>query len=90
MERSKIILNIHHCKDYNRQEQPRIFYALMNKKCVVSQPSTKNYFGEAIVEANDIVKAVKNLIKDDKYKIQGHAGYSIFKEINKKPWIFPE
>jgi hypothetical protein len=81
MERSKIILNIHHTQDYNRQEQPRIFYALINKKCVLSEPSQKNYFGGAIIESGDFVDSIGFLLKKDRYKYQGEIGYELFKRM---------
>ena len=79
IEKSKIILNIHHTDTFNRQEQPRIFYALINKKCVLSEPSQKNYFGEAIVEAKDFTDSVQFLLEDDRYMKQAQKGYEIFK-----------
>lgn len=48
--RSKIILNLNPCDGETRQQQTRIFYALNNNKCVVSQASPINYFGDSIVQ----------------------------------------
>jgi hypothetical protein len=81
IEKSKIILNIHHTDTFNRQEQPRIFYALINKKCVLSEPSQKNYFGEAIVEAKDFTDSVHFLLENNRYKTQAQKGYEIFKKM---------
>jgi 2-polyprenyl-3-methyl-5-hydroxy-6-metoxy-1,4-benzoquinol methylase len=80
IENSKIILNLHHTEDYNRQEQPRIFYAVNNKKCVVSEPSQINYFGDGIVESDDLVGAISHLLEDDRYKAQAQKGYNAFRK----------
>ena len=82
IEKSKIILNIHHTNQYNRQEQPRIFYSLINKKCVLSETSQHNYFGEAIVESNisNMSSTILNLIKNDTYIQQAKKGFEIFKQ----------
>mgnify|MGYP004029421315 CR=1 FL=1 len=81
IEKSKIILNIHHTEQFNRQEQPRIFYALINKKCVLSEPSQKNYFGGAIIESEDLVGSVEFLLKNDRYKHYGEIAYELFKRM---------
>lgn len=48
--RSKIILNLNPYDGVTRQQQTRIFYPLINNKCVVSQRSPINYFGDSILE----------------------------------------
>lgn len=84
IEKSKIILNLHHTETYNRQEQTRIFYALINKKCVISEPSQRNYFGEAIVEASNLAAGIKGLLANDEYKKQAKRGHELFKETRQK------
>jgi hypothetical protein len=49
ISRSKIILNIHPNENH-RQEQVRIYYPLINNKCVISEISSINYFGDLILE----------------------------------------
>ena len=49
ISRSKIILNIHP-HDCHRQEQVRIYYPLINDKCIISETSSINYFGDLILE----------------------------------------
>ena len=80
IEKSKIILNIHHTETYNRQEQTRIFYLLINKKCVVSETSTKNYFGEGIVETDNLAGSIENLLNNNTYKDQAKLGYDLLKK----------
>ena len=53
ISRSKIILNLQPHKQENgedRQSQVRIYYPLINGKCVVSEKSKRNYFGNSILE----------------------------------------
>ena len=51
--RSKIVLNLNPIEGDCRQQQTRIFYPLTNGKCVMSQKSNRNYFGNCIVEFTD-------------------------------------
>ncbi|MAH46283.1 hypothetical protein CMI37_10660 [Candidatus Pacearchaeota archaeon] len=83
IEKSKIILNLHHTDTFNRQEQTRIFYPLINKKCVISESSTKNYFGDAIVETPSLPSTIENLLELDRYKEQAEKGYNLFKKSSK-------
>ncbi len=46
----KIVLNLHAFEPWNRQEQVRMFYAVINKKCVVSEPSQVNNMPGEIIE----------------------------------------
>jgi hypothetical protein len=50
ISRSKIILNLCPSLKQTRQQQTRIFYPLINRKCVLSQKCPINYFGDCIVE----------------------------------------
>ena len=55
MARSKIILDLHvgHNVDVPKiQKQTRIYYALSNGKCVVSEESIRNYYGDLITESH--------------------------------------
>ena len=77
--RSKIILNIHGFHPWARQEQSRIGLLLANKTCVVSEPSQINYFGNAIVETNDIFNTCFDLLMNNKWQEQADRGYSLYK-----------
>jgi len=72
ISRSKIILNLHpYDNDLCRQQQTRIFYSLINNKCVMSQRANTNYFGDCIVEFDnyqDFGEKVVDLLTDDKWK----------------------
>jgi len=76
---SKIVLNLHFYET-SIQEQVRLFYLLNNNKCVVSEKSKKNYFGDLIHEYenyNDLERLLSNLLKDNKW-------YDISKNIKTK------
>ena len=69
--RSKIILNLNPTAEESRQQQTRIFYPLINNKCVVSEKAPINYFGESIVEFNspqDLAEKVVSLLSNDNWK----------------------
>ena len=51
IKRSKLIMNMH-SSEYARQEQPRIYYPVINGRCVLSEESPINYFGDAIIEVS--------------------------------------
>lgn len=82
ISRSKIILNIHGHEPWFRQEQPRIFYPLVNNKLVISETSQYNYFGDCIVEADidNISKTLTDLIVNDKWKELAETNGKKFKE----------
>lgn len=66
---SKIVLNLHFYES-SIQEQVRLFYLLNNNKCVVSEKSKKNYFGDLIYEYenyNDLERLLSNLLNDNKW-----------------------
>lgn len=82
IERSKVILNIHAFEPYHRQEQQRIFYLLINGKCVLSEVSQLNHFGEMIVEfnKNNLVEKLEYLLENDRYREFGLQAKEKFKE----------
>lgn len=49
ISRSKIILNIH-TDEIAKQEQVRMYYPVINGRCVVSEVSPQNYLGDAIIQ----------------------------------------
>jgi hypothetical protein len=50
VSRAKIVLNIHHAKELQQQEQTRLFYLLSNGKEVVSTRSRFNMYGDLVAE----------------------------------------
>lgn len=72
--RSKIILNFNTWDNPNsRQQQTRIFKLLINEKCVVSEKSLYNYFGNSIYEFNrcdaqDLANKVGHILINELWK----------------------
>jgi len=72
---SKIILNLHYYETCI-QEQARMFYPLINGKCVVSEFSKTNYYNDIIREypTEHIGKAIAYLLDKDRWKdVATHA-----------------
>lgn len=70
ISRSKIILNI---SPYEGaiQQQTRIFYNLINDKCVLSERAPINYFGNMIIQfdnSDDLAAKVRFLLQNDRWK----------------------
>jgi len=69
--RSKIVLNLNPYEGECRQQQSRIFYLLTNNKCVLSEKSNRNYYGNSIIEFEgyqDMGDKLLWLLKDDNWK----------------------
>jgi len=49
--RSKVILDLQTSSEKNIQKQSRIYQVLCNNKCVVSEKSKRNYYGDFIIES---------------------------------------
>jgi hypothetical protein len=79
---SKIILNLHGMQPYCRQEQERIGFCLNNGKCVLSEKSQINYFGDAIIEEDvqNIPFVIQYLIDNNAWKEVAEKGSKMFKE----------
>jgi hypothetical protein len=82
--RSKIILNLHMTEPYNRQEQVRMFYPLMNEKCIVSEPSQKNYLGDSIIESNNLGVSIVEILSSNSWGDLGSKGARAFKSMSYK------
>lgn len=71
--RSKIIIDLQLSDSETFiQKQTRLYYALINNKCVLSEKSHKNYYGDLIVEVNndvdEILKTAEYLISSEKWR----------------------
>lgn len=57
---SKTILNLHAFEPYNRQEQTRMFYPIINQKTVISEKSQVNSMQNCIIESSidDLSKTI--------------------------------
>ncbi len=69
ISRSKIILNIH-TDDVARQEQVRMYYPVINGRCVLSESSINNYLGDSIIESKyeNITNRAISLWKSGKWR----------------------
>jgi hypothetical protein len=78
--RSKIILNLKPYEHTVRQQQTRIYYPLINDKCVLSERCNINYFGDTIHEFSGIEEMkqkVVHLLQDDNWRKRkpNHRGW---------------
>ena len=68
--RAKIVLNLH-ANEVFIQEQVRLFYLLINSKCIVSEISPENHYGDMISEfetEDELIQIVNHLLTDDNWK----------------------
>ena len=91
ISRSKIILDLSNDGYLHQriQKQTRIFYALINNKCVISEKSDKNYFGNLITEVNidEDLSELGNIINDYIYNKKWKEYLNVsdkFKQMNTK------
>lgn len=67
---SKIVLNVHAFPQYQCQEIVRMFYPLINGKCIVSERSRNDsYAGDSVVYSSydNMIETVKGLLTDGKW-----------------------
>ena len=69
--RSKIIINLCPYDGKSIQQQTRIFYPLINNKCIISEKCNRNYYGGLIKEfsnAQEMIDLLGDLLTNDKWK----------------------
>lgn len=79
--RSKIILNVGPYPGDRRQEQTRIYYALTNGKCVLSERASVNNYGDMIVEFSgpqELSEKMLDLLTNDKWKNYTNQDFKSF------------
>lgn len=81
---SKIVLNL--LSVFDVQPQSRIFYNLINDKCVVSEKCRNNLYGDLIVETEyeDLPDTLNNLIKTNEWKHYASNAGNGFRELSDK------
>jgi len=85
IKNAKIILNLNYYES-KIQEQVRIFPLVINNKCVLSQKTLRNYFGDLIVEFiddNDLIEKLNFLLKDNNWEKVSNGISEKFKNKNK-------
>lgn len=80
---SKTILNLHAFEPYNRQEQTRMFYPIINEKTVISEKSQVNNMQSCIIESNieDLAKVILSVCKTNVWIDFGIQAEKTFKVI---------
>lgn len=83
IERSKIILNLHSSEDA-KQEQVRMFYPVINGRCVVSEKSPHNYMGDSIIEIeyNKLGDGIISLLNNGMWKKQANVASDKYKRLS--------
>lgn len=76
----KVVLNIHAFAPHNRQEQVRMFYPVINGKCVVSEPSAANRMSGLIIEVptNSLADELLRICKSDAWREFGKTAKNRF------------
>lgn len=67
---SKVILNLHAFEPYNRQEQVRLFYPIINRKTVISEISQLNNLPGSVIESTieELPNTIRCVCKSDIWK----------------------
>lgn len=78
---SKVILNLHAAEPWNRQEQVRMFYPLINGKTNISEISQRNNMPDEIIECeiDSLAKILLETCSTDSWKIFGEQAKEKFK-----------
>jgi len=85
ISRSKIILNIH-TDDIAKQEQVRMYYPVINGRCVLSEASEQNFLGDSIVQEKyeNLAARAISLWRTGKWKDVADNASSRYYEYTKK------
>ena len=87
LSNSKIILNLSTHSTESRQAQTRIFYPLSNNKCIISQESSINYFGDSIIQFNNessMQEKIEIILENNLWKCSDRKiNFNIFNPISK-------
>lgn len=81
--RSKVVLNLHYYP-VGRQEQVRMFYPVINGKCVLSEKSETNFMGKSIldVEAEHVPQICLELVETGAWKKMAASAPVAYKELS--------
>jgi len=83
ISRSKIILNMH-SNDNSKQEQVRMYYPVINGRCVVSEKSPVNYFKDSIIEFpyERMVDGILHTLKSENWRKQAETCSDAYKKLS--------
>lgn len=78
---SKVVFNMHSFEPWNRQEQVRIFYPVINEKTVVSEQSQHNEFKNIIIESEtkNITDVLMSVCRSDIWRSFGKLASEEYK-----------
>ena len=84
ISRSKVILDLHTSETNKIQKQTRLFYALINGKCVVSEKSNTNNYGDLIIEVEkeQLKDRLFQVLRENKWKDHQKTVSEKFKEMS--------
>jgi len=82
ISRAKIICNVHF-GDHHRQEQVRMFYPVINGRCVVSELSPRDYMKKSIIQIpySQMSAVIVDLLKTGNWRKQANECSEVFKSI---------
>lgn len=82
IKRSKIILNIH-ISEHSKQEQVRMYYPVINGRCVLSEKSPRNYMGDSIIEVpyGKLVSKSMEMLKSGEWLDIAYQSSEIYKNL---------
>jgi len=83
IQRSKIVLNLH-SGETSKQEQARMYYPVINGRCVVSEKSPQNYMGNSIIELeyDKLGDGIISLLKTGNWKQYANASTDRYKAVS--------
>ena len=84
ISRAKVILDLHTSEENKVQKQTRLFYALINGKCVVSEKSKYNGFKDLIIEVerDQLKDKLFQVLREGQWKEQQKNVSERFKELS--------
>ena len=84
ISRAKVILDLHTSEENKVQKQTRLFYALINGKCVVSEKSKYNNFKDLIIEVerDQLKDKLFQVLREDQWKEYQNNVSEKFKEMS--------
>ena len=83
ISRSKVIINIH-SENIAKQEQVRMYYPVINGRCVLSEVSSNNYMGDSIIQVpyERMVDATMKIIENGTWKTMALKSSDTYKKIS--------
>lgn len=86
ISRAKVIVDLQTNSSENIQKQTRIYYALSNNKCIVSEKSRRNYYGDFIIESerHNMAETLLDILNNRSWEQKMELIDGKFKEFSQK------